>query len=86
LVFCQRAERSRATRETARFISPSSFFIASDWSNTERIHPLLDILFDTTDSDTNHSAFAHVVFDRSVMPYVMALARRAGMGTTVDGS
>jgi hypothetical protein len=48
--------------------------------------PKLDVLFDTTDSDLNHPAFAHVVYDQSISPYVEACARVVPMGTLVDAT
>lgn len=39
-------------------------------------HPLVDVLFDTTDSVTNTRAFCHVVYHQSAMSIIAALQAR----------
>lgn len=45
--------------------------------------PLVDVLYDTTDSDLNQDAFAHVVYDPSVLKWAKVVAGLTSMGTEI---
>jgi len=49
--------------------------------------PLLDILYDSTDTDRNHPVFAHVPYHAWVKPLIPLIANASGMnfGVCVDG-
>lgn len=70
---------SRVRINLCETVGPMSLHLGVVRISLDDSTPLVDILYDTTDSDRNHPVFAHVAY-ANVMPMLMNILEKEGFG------